>query len=271
MGAAMHQFGTMTLTIGIILLIILTALAAWWLTKQWLASWSRWPLRRRLLFLLSVAEIVVTFSLLFFILKYKFEVAQYFASLDEILSLDAWRQFLVAKLGVILLALGLLHIFWASRAEAKNGLNIITGLFTKNNTPTEWDSVDGHRSIVPLTVGFNLLFLALAWFVDRMELFSIAMAIYYVMSSFHNRLLFANLTRLLNDPQYAPAAIDPLTPYIYEKRRVVKEFLRRRPVAMKDALVAIACLAVWCSTIAAGLGFKLVDANILLATMLPTA
>jgi len=124
----------------------------------------------------------------------------------------------------------------------RNEMDVLVRFYSKFNPPENWQSILGSRWVPFLAIGITLGFIALAYFVDRLDLYCIVMLILNVLDIRGNSMLRLNLTRHFADPDYHPLEGDFYRPFINRRREVAAEYWIYRPQVERIGIMMIATM-----------------------------
>jgi hypothetical protein len=132
-------------------------------------------------------------------------------------------------------------LYHLSRRRAKVDLLIAEELFPGGHVPNRWIGSRDPLTVTISLIAFFLLYVELTWISDNVRLVSLSMLVIACIDFNSGRLINARVDTYLTDPEYAPLPEDKDYSLICERRRIIRDYLYKRPQLWKEAARIVGC------------------------------
>jgi hypothetical protein len=132
-------------------------------------------------------------------------------------------------------------VYYLSRHSAKFELSTTEKLFPENRIPKNWIVPRDPAGITMSVIAFFSLYIVLALVADHIRLVSMLMLAIACIDFNTRRLINARVDKYFKDSEYEPQREDPNYTLILERRKVVLDYLLKKPHLWKEAARAGGC------------------------------
>ena len=131
--------------------------------------------------------------------------------------------------------------FRLSRRSVKVELLISEKLFSSGQLPKDWSGPREPVGIIVSVIYFFVLYMALAWFANKIILVSLVMFVIASIDWNTRRLIHNNISKLFADERYAPKVGDKDFDAIMASREATNKYLFNNPHLWKEGGCAVGC------------------------------
>ncbi|MDP2618824.1 MAG: hypothetical protein Q8P46_01380 [Hyphomicrobiales bacterium] len=140
---------------------------------------------------------------------------------------------------IALLALFTFVWYFLYKRAVRNEIEIVTRLYSKFNPPHDWESMIGRSWAPILAVLMTLTFIALAWFIDRIQIYCVILMLMGIQDVRGNSFVRRNLAKHFIDQRYVPLDSDLHKPFIMRRREIAEEYWINRPHIERIGLMIV--------------------------------
>ena len=198
-------------------------------------------LEHRLRRSLGISNAMVSIGFFGFVIGSKLDLFGYLDA-DKPLkdNLDLLITLILDKDWILLLAFTTWILFIRYTKAVKYELEILLSLFSRYNSPSNWETLIGANHVSLMSFAITGTFIALAWFVDQIQIFCLILLGLNFLDIHGNAMVRHNITKYFADPRYIPLDNDLHKPFIMRRRAVAEEYWIQNPQLERIALMMIA-------------------------------
>lgn len=163
------------------------------------------------------------------------EFGQYFLSTRDLLSPFLWKLFFVNSVLKPIGTVVTLYMAKAFYSDTEWNTKIVPKLFDENNIPARLNEL---RQGYLLTVVFLCLFVTI-WWIPNIFYLAPAIFILYLFSIYTHWFWWSRLRNDINSQKYLPKASALNYDKILERRVIIREFMGKNRLYMKEVVVSI--------------------------------
>lgn len=168
----------------------------------------------------------LTFGVLFYIVRYKLEVSEYFSSPSDLANVAGLWTFLAAKWEVAVLASVFLLMFVTLNVDSAKYVQHGENCFSRVTMPKrDWKNVKGRYLIIWVVLSNVPILLAAAYYTDNVIYFCLFLMLHHLNGAIWITSFRWNVRHFFHVQKYMPPERDPNSPFIMMRRTVMEKFL----------------------------------------------